>query len=225
MFSRIHSKLGTAGLVVAIVALVAALSGAAIAANGGLTGKQKKEVKNIAKQYAGKKGATGAAGPAGPAGAKGDTGAAGANGKDGAPGAKGEEGEEGPEGPPGPFPTVLESGKTLTGHWSTPPVFAGGSLVTINISYQFPLAANAEPVFLKKDNETAFYGEESDCTGTAAAPTAAPGTLCIYTAQENGIALAPTGEGISENSKYGYNTYVGMSSPGGFSGSWAVLAP
>ena len=50
MISRIHSKLGTAGFIVAIVALVAAL-GVALAASG-LNSKQKKEVKKIAKQFA-----------------------------------------------------------------------------------------------------------------------------------------------------------------------------
>jgi hypothetical protein len=55
MISRIHSKLGTAGLVVALVALVVALTGVAFAASG-LNSKQKKEVKKIAKQFAGKQG-------------------------------------------------------------------------------------------------------------------------------------------------------------------------
>lgn len=101
MFSKLHDRVGTAGLIVAIVALVVALSGTAIAASGALTGKQKKEVEKIAKKYAGKRGrkgpkgpagATGPGGPAGPAGgagqagAKGDTGAAGNNGGPGANG-------------------------------------------------------------------------------------------------------------------------------------------
>lgn len=92
MISRIHSKFGTAGLVVAIVALVVALTGAAFAAGGGLTGKEKKEVKKIAKKFAGKDGANGAqgpigpAGPAGPAGKDGSNGTNGTDGDDGAPG-------------------------------------------------------------------------------------------------------------------------------------------
>jgi hypothetical protein len=76
MFSRIHNRLGTAGLIVAIVALVAALAGTALAA-GGLTGKQKREVTKIAKKFAGKQG------PAGPAGANGKDGATGSSGSDG----------------------------------------------------------------------------------------------------------------------------------------------
>lgn len=91
MLSRIHNKLGTAGLVVAVIALVAALAGTAIAA-AGLNSKQKKEVTKIAKKYAGKNGAPGATGPAGPQGPKGDTGAAG---KDGTNGTNGTDGKNG----------------------------------------------------------------------------------------------------------------------------------
>jgi hypothetical protein len=104
MFSKLHSRFGTAGLVVAIVALVAAVAGTALAASGALTSKQKKEVEKIAKKFAGKQGPAGAAGPAGsagpagaagpagsagPTGAKGDTGATGAAGKDGTNGTNG----------------------------------------------------------------------------------------------------------------------------------------
>ena len=71
MFSRMHNKLGTAGLLVAIVALVFAMVGGAYAAKGALTGKQKKEVTKIAKKYAGKPGAQGPQGPAGLVGPKG----------------------------------------------------------------------------------------------------------------------------------------------------------
>ncbi|HVV72142.1 MAG TPA: hypothetical protein VHI52_11700 [Verrucomicrobiae bacterium] len=59
---RIHQKLGTAGLIVAIVALVAALAGGAYAAGGGLSGKQKKEVTKIAQVEAEKFAGDGSAG-------------------------------------------------------------------------------------------------------------------------------------------------------------------
>jgi hypothetical protein len=81
MFSKLHDRLGTAGLVVAIVALVAALGGTALAA-AGLNNRQKKEVTNIAKKSAkpGPQGPMGPVGPAGGPGAKGDTGAPGKDG-------------------------------------------------------------------------------------------------------------------------------------------------
>ena len=99
MISRIHSKLGTAGFVVAIVALVAALGGGAYAAQqAGLNGKQKKQVKSIAnseaKKYANSNpGPTGAQGPqgiTGPQGSKGDAGNPGSNGSDGSDGSDGQ---------------------------------------------------------------------------------------------------------------------------------------
>lgn len=77
MISKLHDRLGTAGLVVAIVALVVALTGTAFAALPGLNSKQKKEVKNIAKQFPGAPGAPGAPGPAGPTGPQGAQGPAG----------------------------------------------------------------------------------------------------------------------------------------------------
>lgn len=91
MISRIHSKLGTAGFIVAIVALVAALGGGAYAAQQGLNGKQKKEVKNIAKSLV----------PAGPQGPQGLPGAAGAPGAKGDKGDKGDAGDTGDTGPAG----------------------------------------------------------------------------------------------------------------------------
>lgn len=121
MISRIHSKLGTAGFIVAIVALVAALSGAAIAASG-LNSTQKKEVKKIAKQFAGKDGAPGApgtAGPAGPAGPKGDKGDKGDQGIQGEQGKQGIQGKQGEPGKNGTFSTEpLPAGQSLTGIWS-----------------------------------------------------------------------------------------------------------
>lgn len=138
MLSRLHNKLGTAGLVVAVVALVAALAGTAIAA-AGLNSKQKKEVTKIAKKFAGKRGPTGPAGPAGaagaagkdgavgpvgPAGATGPAGSAGPTGPTGKTGANGTPGPTGPTGATGvtgaPWPAggTLPSGATETGAWS-----------------------------------------------------------------------------------------------------------
>lgn len=134
MLSRLHNKLGTAGLVVAVVALVAALTGVAIAAAPKLNPTQKKEVTKIAKKFAGKRGPTGPAGPAGPAGApgaKGDTGAPGGTGPAGPTGPSGATGTTGKTGPTGPTgvtgvtgvtgaccePT-LKSGSSETGTWA-----------------------------------------------------------------------------------------------------------
>lgn len=144
MLSRLQSKLGTAGLVVAIVALVAALTGAAYAANAALSSKQKKEVTKIAKQYAGKPGAPGAPGTAGAPGAKGDKGDKGDSGTNGTNGKNVQIGTptgaecaaggatvqvegvpatkkavcNGKDGEDGGFSEEMESGTTLRGVWT-----------------------------------------------------------------------------------------------------------
>jgi Collagen triple helix repeat (20 copies) len=188
MFQRIHKKLGTAGFIISIVALVAALGGGAYAASGGLTGKQKKEVEKIAKTYAGKpgkNGATGATGPAGPAGAAGVKGDAGAKGEQGAPGEPGGQGVPGERGKPGNpglsgFTETLPPGKTETGSWVIGVTPAGTTLpLKTAISFPIPLSQSltGTQVHFVKAGETAPTG----CTGgTAAAPTAEPGNLCVY---------------------------------------------
>ena len=192
MFSRIHDKLGTAGLLIAIVALVAALAGTAIAAVG-LNPQQKKEVKKIAKKFAGEQGPPG---PAGPAGAKGDTGAPGASGKDGvgviasnvpkgAGDCSGEGGSkfvtggvttfacngegaeaEGPQ-------TVLNAGETETGLWS----YAAKEVISTFMTISFPLRVEPAPEFN-------WIGPSkpstADCPGSYSDPQAAPGELCVY---------------------------------------------
>jgi len=98
MFSKLHERLGTAGLVVAVVALVVALTGTAIAAIPGLNGKQKKQVTAIAKKYAGADGAAGLTGPVGPTGSAGKEGSQGKQGVPGVPGEDGQQGEPGEDG-------------------------------------------------------------------------------------------------------------------------------
>lgn len=172
MFSRIHDKLGTAGLIVAVVALVAALGGAAIAAVPGLNSKQKKQVTKIAKKYAGKPGAQGPAGPKGDAGPAGAQGAKGDQGPKGDTGATGEAGPQGIQGPPGPTETKLPDGKTMTGVWS----FIGKDQEEYWVDISFPLRVVPAP----------DIGEigTNQCPGDASDPEAAPGYFCLYIAGE-----------------------------------------
>lgn len=208
MYSKLHSRLGTAGLIVAIVALVAALSGGAYAASGGLSGKQKKEVEKIAKKVS----KPGPAGPTGPSGAKGDAGPAGPGGAAGPAGATGPAGPTGATGPAGAtgkngttgFTETLPSGKTETGVWSVGPfkdvsTYPGeNGPVTTVLSFPIPLenelvnapgcGVNGEPacqvhLILKDGKELNNSLEEVNstaCLGTAAAPTAEAGNLCVY---------------------------------------------
>jgi hypothetical protein len=167
MFRRIHSRLGTAGLLVAVVALVAAVTGTALAAGGALTKKQEKQVIRIAKKYAGKPGPAGAAGPAGPQGPKGDAGPKGEKGQDGA------EGPEGPTGPAGPTETALPSGETLTGSYALydKPAVAEE---TRWVSISFPLRVFPAPELGTPQSDPVA------CPGTPEKPEAAPGFVCLY---------------------------------------------
>lgn len=202
MLSRVHNKLGTAGLVVAIVALVAALTGAAFAA-GGLTKQQEKQVKKIAKKFAGKNGAQGPAGPQGIPGPKGDQGAKGDTGDEGNQGLQGDTGEAGMCSEENPE-CVLGSGGLLTGMWSVSTGPEEAALASIS----FPVRVTPAPVTLYplpfkpggftvanklEDGGSSQYewtevgdaegGEEAykeACPGSFETPEAEPGFLCIY---------------------------------------------
>src|SRR5215203_694000 len=172
MFKRIHDKLGTAGLVIAIVALIAALGGTAFAALPGLNSKQKKEVKKIAKNVA-------KAGPAGPAGLAGAQGPAGAKGNTGPAGNPGEAGDDGADGEDGVCSVgnpscKLPSGATLTVSCSY--TTTTESRVFVNIS--FPLQVNPVPTYVFPDDPEFT----TKCPGSASEPKAAPGFFCYYSA-------------------------------------------
>jgi hypothetical protein len=181
LLSRIHEKLGTAGFIISIVALVAALTGGAYAASGALTSKQKKEVQKIAQTEAKK---VAKAGPQGPAGPKGDTGSQGAKGDNGAPGAKGDTGSQGVVGTPGapgkegsPWTAggVLPTGQTLVGNWAYGLSGPEQSPLTASVSFGIPLAAAPTVHYVATEGE-----EAAACPGSATAPKAAAGQLCVY---------------------------------------------
>jgi hypothetical protein len=263
MLSRIHNKLGTAGLVVAVIALVAALAGTAIAAGGGLNSKQKKEVKKIAKKYAGKNGATGPAGPqgpAGPAGAKGDAGAAGAAGPAGPTGPTGAKGAAGAAGPTGPTgeagvcsvensTCVAPSGATFTGTWGT----SGGSGDISMVAISFPLQVSPAPTavvgyhpepgeptifgILLKEGSSELYNPcgavteeelqkcfEEVCPGSAAAPAAEPGFLCLYEKDFKNRGAPIFNSALTEAAhEFGVVAPYKINGSEGFArGSWAV---
>ena len=177
MFSRIHSKLGPAGLIVALVALVAAVTGSAFAA-GVFTKAEEKKIIKIAKKYAGKQGPQGTVGPQGAVGPQGPAGVAGKE------GARGPEGPEGPEGPAGPTTAVLPPGETQTGIWS----FTNKDVISAfaTISYGLRLESEPTPHWIPAPGTST----DPDCPGTPAEPKAEPGHLCVY-AIETGNAGAP----------------------------------
>lgn len=231
MFSKIHERLGTAGLVVSVVALIAALAGSAIAA-GGLTKSQENQVKKIVKKEIkkiklpagppgpagapganGKDGAPGPVGPVGPQGPKGDTGAAGAT------------GATGPTGSPWTAGGTLPEEETETGAWGSG--FTSGGLALEAISFNIPLAGSVTPVYVK---QAGIGTENADkCPGvTAGLPEAEPGFLCLY--EEAGLGgpfsvsvKKPSGpDGVGPS---GATLLISASGAGVVSGSWAVTAP
>ena len=266
MFSKLHQRFGTAGLVVAIVALVVALAGTAFAATG-LNSKQKKEVKKIAKQFAGQPGKPGPVGPQGPKGdpgakgdpgGKGDAGSPGANGKSVVVGtASGAECGSGGitvqvegsatkksvcNGQTG-FSAVLPSEETEKGSWVYGPAEGPQYLP---LSFPIPLEADLDGAHVHYVNTTGkevivngttFEEEEvtsTACLGTAAAPTAEPGHLCVYGAAESEafstnserILKIGTDEPLSPGaSTMGARFLVFNSEPGSAWGSFAVTAP
>jgi hypothetical protein len=221
MFSRIHDRLGTAGLAIAVVALIAALTGTAFAA-AGLNGKQKKEVKKIAKQFAGKPGATGPAGPAGAQGPKGDA---------GPKGEKGDRGERGEQGEPGPLETVLPSGQTLIGTWQFRA--KGTTRADANISYLLRVPGVA---FIPSETWV-LPGDPANpkCPGSVEKPEAEPGFLCVYVNiiehAGEGSRHQPESLSIGGNPPEGHEAGVVLdfeieSGEEGFAyGTWAATAP
>jgi hypothetical protein len=191
MFKKIHEKLGSAGLIIAVVALIAALGGIAVAAGPRLSSTQKKEVTKIAKKFAGKPGATGPAGPQGPAGA------AGAKGDAGAPGAKGDKGATGPEGPPGPTETQLPPGQTLTGGWGFGVEDSQGLNYPVPIS--FPLRVSPAPAEFEESTNLIKDGDPptAQCPGSVTEPEAAPGEFCLYAIVFDGAIIGGSVNDVS----------------------------
>ena len=201
---------------------------------------------------AGANGAVGAAGPAGPAGPQGSPGAAGAKGENGAAGTSvtsaeskakigpckegGSEfkaassttyacnGEKGKEGTFGG--STLPSGKTLTGVW-------GGSgygeapfpeedvgYVTVAASFALPLSGAPKAVFVK-EHET----PPAECPGTAEAPAAAPGDLCVFVT--NAVNAKDEGGYPGVHAGTSGFWFTGLSEAKGsilLEGTWAVTA-
>jgi hypothetical protein len=156
-------------------------------------------------------GPAGPQGPAGAQGAKGDTGAAGSNGSNGSPGTPGQsvataveppfgecgeqegvkltsaggtnyvcdgaEGEKGEKGDPWTAGGTLPPGATETGTWLVEAAVPAFTLIHTNISFTIPLGAALPAANVH------LGPEPTNCPGTAADPKAAPGQLCVYSAE------------------------------------------
>ena len=224
--------------VIAVFALVFAMSGGAYAAKKFLITSKSQISPSVLKSLKGAtgakgaNGATGAQGAAGPTGPAGAGGAQGAQGPAGTNGADGKEGKEGKQGPPGTtgFTDTLPSGKTETGTWSAAQETEEvGSVAPI--SFAIPLADGLEPAQVHVDTLEEPNFEEA-CPGSAEAPKATKGNLCIYTGVKKGLEIlkvvnpfTPTEEGTGPNGAIIRMAQPSTAEPTLAYGSWAVTAP
>ncbi|MHB8491590.1 MAG: hypothetical protein ACYDA6_05155 [Solirubrobacteraceae bacterium] len=203
MFSAIQKRLTYAN-VAATMALVFSMSGAAIAAKHYLINSTKQINPKVVRQlrgHNGKNGFNGKTGATGPAGSAGAAGAAGA---------------KGATGPEGPLIATLPSGKTEYGTIGAEAQVAG---VEVAANAQLPIPA---PVAL--ENSHVLVAPKTQCTGSAASPTAAAGYVCIYPYFESD---APTGYVWGgNNTKYGFQMSFHSTSVGdAVFANWAYTAP
>ncbi|MDX6602511.1 MAG: hypothetical protein QOF13_1713 [Solirubrobacterales bacterium] len=189
-----------------------------------------------AKGEAGAKGATGEAGAKGATGAAGSTGATGAAGSTGATGAAGATGATGLSG----FTETLPSGKTETGTWTMGPTpNAGPGELHVPISFAIPLAAELDEANVHYINDagkevpkTGPTVTSTVCLGTAAAPKAAAGHLCIYTKNSlfittlhNGSIFKSGANGVGASTAGSMLSAVFSGEEAEAVGTWAVTAP
>ncbi|MFZ1155228.1 MAG: hypothetical protein WAN93_10020 [Solirubrobacteraceae bacterium] len=190
MFSRVRSRVTYANVAMTL-ALVFAMTGGAYAAGKYVITSTKqispKVLKGLkSKGPAGAAGAVGPEGKAGAPGAAGKDGAAGLTGKEGSQGLQGSQGPQGPKGATGatgePWTAggTLPSGKTETGTWVYRGNKENGAVGSDAVSFTIPLTntSNVEFVYTKAATPP------THCTGSAAAPTAPSGYLCVYNALE-----------------------------------------
>jgi len=210
--------------------------------------ESKKWSKKFSKQFA-KPGPAGPQGPAGDNGAKGDNGANGSNGSDGATGPegpqgpkgdtgeKGEKGDKGDEGSPWTAGGTLPPGATETGKWSMVGSYVSGAPVAMgSISYPIHLAEPSENAVHLDEAETIasagspVEGCEYEVANPEAVPVAPPGTLCVFTDQEEFGTFTTIGPGNSGDTPSGTSLWVETTEAEpliGFSnmfGTWAVTA-
>jgi hypothetical protein len=174
----------------------------------------------------GETGPPGDAGPAGPAGPPGAQGAA------GAPGPQGPQGPPGPQGPRGPEANLsgtLPSGETLRGVYRAAAgqtAAPAGTLAADTFTFAMPLTFDPAAHLILNG-----AGAPSECPGSATAPAAAPGNLCVYEAVGVNVTaqaiVNPVTNLVGQASRYGATVQAVSSDTGYFvsTGTWAATAP
>src|SRR5262249_4744993 len=130
----------------------------------------------------GPRGARGVAGPRGPEGPRGPAGEQGASGPKGA------------EGSPWTVGGTLPSGRAESGTWVAAAVGAevepGKREGAGSVSFSIRTAIPPEVHLIAKGREGAEHSVE--CPGSVRLPLAAKGSLCLYTAEDQGLTLLET---------------------------------
>ncbi len=206
---------GRAGMALTFLLGVVIATAATAGAASLITGKQIKDgsisakdlSKALRKQLA-RPGVTGSTGSPGPPGAKGDTGARGPSAWDTIP--------------PGTTVTgnFQEYGTGLAGSYEDPIAFPGRA----------PAPVSAEQVDFAADSRTETADDDPTCTGTAQAPSAPPGKVCLYLEQAptpGGAAGVLSGDVGRPDSTRGFTIFwsLNTSSDYRFYGTWAYTAP
>jgi hypothetical protein len=222
-----------------------------------LKGASGKNGANGATGPAGPTGATGPAGPQGPAGGTGPTGALGTSvtstalpkgnkeckeGGSEFTSASGKttacNGASGKEGSPWTAGGTLPSEKTETGAWSFGPITeaavpntSGHVMFVPTASFTIPLAAglDKEHVHYIKPAEATPAG----CSGNVEKPGAAPGHLCVFASNQEGVATGSAGIFIPGSAPLEAGTgttgaiqeFILTGAFGSGRGTWAVTAP
>ncbi|MGH2904920.1 MAG: hypothetical protein ACRDK7_15260 [Solirubrobacteraceae bacterium] len=133
-----------------------------------------------AKGETGPQGPKGAEGPEGPEGSEGENGRTGATGPQGTTGATG---AQGPQGEPWTPNNTLPTGATETGTWGGRPTEGQINFVSISFPIQLSKELEASAVHIVTvEEQMKQNGKEppAGCQGTAQAPTAGAGSLCVY---------------------------------------------
>jgi hypothetical protein len=143
----------------------------------------------------------------------------------------GPQGEPGPEGPAGGFTDSLPSGAVTRGTYTVTSVAtSAGQEAETNLAFPFAIAAAPTAHFVALGASVT-----AACPGSALAPTAAAGNLCIYEADRGGLVASVTpfdpsqakAPGAGKASRFGFGLRVVSDGAGGLrsSGTWAVRAP
>jgi hypothetical protein len=143
-------------------------------------------------------------------------------------GPAGATGATGATGPAGPFLDTLPSGKSEKGAYiMRGTAAAAGGRAGADISFAIPLATAPTAHFLDEGAAATAV-----CPGTAAAPTAAPGHLCIYEGANNNLSSVAFQDPVTTATgtivrPYGAVVIGAAGAAGAFisSGGWAVTAP